>query len=392
MAHVELKLLPPAEAIRFFRSKGFTVGFAWQDVWAAEHARAFTVAKAMRMDVLETIRKSMDRAIAEGRTFEQFRKELAPVLQRLGWWGRRRVLDPVTGKRRLSQLGSTRRLRTIFDVNMRSAYAAGAWQRIERTAGRRPFLRYSAILDERTRPMHRTWHGTVLPVNDAWWRTHYPPNGWRCRCTVRQLNQHQLDGEGLKVSLRPSAPTRRYVDRRNGRIVEVPAGIDPGFEFNAGVAHSRIARTSFIGKLDGLPEDLARAAAADWASTDLVRRFDSAAMDGDYPAAILPARMRALLGATAQTVRLSRETALKQLGRHGELSAGDYRRLQRILDAGDAWRQDARNLVFQLREDGRWYRVIVESAAGGAELFVTSYHRARASQVPRGRRVRSGGF
>ncbi|NTV80668.1 MAG: hypothetical protein HGA24_04505, partial [Candidatus Aminicenantes bacterium] len=46
----------------------------------------------------------------------------------------------------------------------------------------------NAILDGVTRPLHRAWNGTILPVDHAWWKTHFPPNGWRCRCTVRALD------------------------------------------------------------------------------------------------------------------------------------------------------------------------------------------------------------
>ena len=52
MARIDLKPLPPAEAVRLFRAKGFKIGFAWQDVWQEEHARAFAVIKAMRLDLL----------------------------------------------------------------------------------------------------------------------------------------------------------------------------------------------------------------------------------------------------------------------------------------------------------------------------------------------------
>lgn len=48
-----LKPLAPKEAVNFFRQKGYKVGFSWQDVWQEEHAYAFTVAKAMRNDILQ---------------------------------------------------------------------------------------------------------------------------------------------------------------------------------------------------------------------------------------------------------------------------------------------------------------------------------------------------
>ena len=74
-------ILPPAEAIAFFRKKGLAASFAWQDVWQAEHARAFTVAKAMTRGVLESIREELDTALAEGLTLEQFRIALRPRLE-----------------------------------------------------------------------------------------------------------------------------------------------------------------------------------------------------------------------------------------------------------------------------------------------------------------------
>ena len=228
--------VPPREAIDFFRAKGFKLGFAWQDVWQEEHAQAFTVAKAMRVDLLQDIRAALDRAIAQGTTFEQFKAELVPTLKAKGWWGRQDVADPLTGKLVSAQLGSPRRLATIFDVNVRSAYAAGRWEQIQRVKAQRPFLRYVAVLDRRTRPMHRHWHGTLLPVDDAWWGAHYPPNGWRCRCTVQQLSERDLKRRGLEISPRPNDGTRKWINRRTGELTDVPAGIDPGFGFNIGAA------------------------------------------------------------------------------------------------------------------------------------------------------------
>ncbi|RIK92480.1 MAG: hypothetical protein DCC73_11900 [Proteobacteria bacterium] len=180
MPEIDLKPLPPEEAVKFFRDKGYAFSFNWKDMWQEEHGRAFTVAKAMRLDILQDIRQSVDKALADGITFEQFRKELTPILQKKNWWGRQTMTDPKTGETIMAQLGSPRRLRIIYDTNLRMARAAGRWEAAQRLKKRRPFLRYTAVLDSRTRPEHRAWHNTVLPVDHPFWQTHYPPNGWNC--------------------------------------------------------------------------------------------------------------------------------------------------------------------------------------------------------------------
>ncbi|MFQ5566158.1 MAG: PBECR2 nuclease fold domain-containing protein [Paracoccaceae bacterium] len=239
MTPLDLRPLPPADAIRFFESKGFQIGFSWQDIFQEEHARAFTVAKMMRLDLLQTVRQRLDSALRDGTTRAQFIKDLAPILRREGWWGQADLPDPLTGEVKRVQLGSPRRLALIYDVNLRSARAAGRWARIERLKDRLPFLRYSAVLDSRTRPKHRAWHGTVLGFDHVWWNTHYPPNGWRCRCTVQQFSEADLKRQGFRVTEAPRGISRPFENRRTGQVVAAPDGIDPGFAFNIGQAHMR---------------------------------------------------------------------------------------------------------------------------------------------------------
>ena len=119
------------------------------------------------------IRGAVDRAIAEGATLGGFQDELEPLLARRGWWGRAPMLDPVTGETRIVQLGSPHRLRTIFETNLRTSYAAGRWERIQRVAEHLPYLRYVAVLDGRTREEHAAWHGTVALASDDFWRGLY---------------------------------------------------------------------------------------------------------------------------------------------------------------------------------------------------------------------------
>ncbi|MAI62421.1 MAG: hypothetical protein CBB87_08095 [Micavibrio sp. TMED27] len=233
-----LPIKPPKEAIDFFRKKGYKTSFSWQELWHEEHAYSFTVAKAMRADILQDIRTAMDEAIASGQTFKQFRENLEPTLADKGWWGRKVVLDPQTGEKKLVQLGSPRRLKTIYHTNIRSAYAAGSWQRIERTKRTRPYLRYVAVQDERTREQHKRWHNIILPVDHPFWSKHYPPNGWGCRCVIQQLSKRDLDRRGLKITAETKIPrdTKNFTNKTTGEITKVPVGISPGFDFNVGKA------------------------------------------------------------------------------------------------------------------------------------------------------------
>lgn len=235
---VEFVSLPPEDALAFFRSKLPEVGYSWLDVWQEEHARAFTVAKAMNRDVLEAIAAALDRALAEGITLEQFIAELKPRLEELGWWGIGQEVDPQTGTVETVRLGSPARLRTIFQTNLRSAYAVGKWERVQRTKAAFPYLRYVAVRDRRTRPAHRLWSGTILPVDHPWWDQHFPPCGWNCRCQAVQLDERQMARRGWTVTdVPPSPPSRDHVNRRTGEVSRIEGGIDPGFGFNIGKAY-----------------------------------------------------------------------------------------------------------------------------------------------------------
>lgn len=243
--------LTPAEAIAWFRAKGYQFGFSWQDVEKEEHGRGFTVAKAMTRDILETIREVVDRAIAEGETLKTFSKELRPRLEAAGWWGRKEMVDPATGETELVQLGSPRRLKTIFDTNMRTSYAAGRWERIQRSKRAFPFLEYVTVDDGRVRPQHHAWHGTILPVDDPWWDTHYPPNGWGCRCLPKPVSRGQAERRGLQVTKPQAFPKRQWINKRTGEIQMIERGIDPGWDYHVGKArHDGLTPRPYRG--DGL--------------------------------------------------------------------------------------------------------------------------------------------
>lgn len=75
------------------------------------------------------------------------------------------------------------------------------WKRIQRDKDLFPNLKYRTVGDERVREEHAVLNGTIRPVGDSFWSTHYPPNGWRCRCDVVQTAEPANDNN---VELQPN--------------------------------------------------------------------------------------------------------------------------------------------------------------------------------------------
>ncbi len=236
MSEVDYKPLPPKEAIKFLKNKGYALGFDWQDVWKEEHTIAFTVAKATSVDILSDIKQALETSLAEGQTFANFKSNLKPLLAQKGWWGKKELIDPLDGEAKEVQLGSTRRLKTIYDTNIRMAHSAGKWERLQQTKKTRPYLAYHAVIDERTRVSHKQWDKLVLPIDDSFWDTHYPPNGWHCRCKVSSYSKADLERYGYEISQSPEISYKDYVNTRTGETMKVPQGISPGFDYNVGKA------------------------------------------------------------------------------------------------------------------------------------------------------------
>jgi len=191
--------LPPEDAIAYLESKGYAIGFSWRDVWQEAHAKAFTAAGVMKVDVLADLKAGLVDALKEGTTRQDYLRNLTPLLQRKGWWGYEAQVDPATGE--MAGKGLTpRRLATIFDTNLQSAYMAGRYKAFLANVADRPYWQYVAVMDSRTRPAHAALNGRTFRHDDPIWRTHWPPNGFRCRCGVRALDAEDLQARGIDLS------------------------------------------------------------------------------------------------------------------------------------------------------------------------------------------------
>lgn len=213
------------ESIAFLRRRLELPADRWgelvQRIDKAARDRSAGMSDGLMTDILWTLLT----AIEQGTGFDGFMSGWNDATRRHGWTAGDDFEDAY-------------RARLAFRLMTAQAYAAGRWQQIQRLKRVRPFLRYIHVDPELTqrasRHEHAEWHGIILPVDHVWWETHYPPNGFNCRCYVQSLSQRDLNRYGWTVS--EEAPDDRTVIKFvRGVPIETPIGIDPGFAFNVGM-------------------------------------------------------------------------------------------------------------------------------------------------------------
>lgn len=109
---------------------------------------------------------------------------------------------------------NVRHLESEFRMCQAAGQSALQWQQQWQDRDLYPKLQYRTANDARVRASHRILEGVCYPIEAAFWDTMYPPNGFGCRCGVKQVSE----------SVRDRAPKRPIKD------TEIPEA----FRCNAG--------------------------------------------------------------------------------------------------------------------------------------------------------------
>jgi len=378
--------LDPGDIIAAWAERSeYRLSVHWTDTYQEEHASSFTVAKIVKLDLLTSIKVSLDDVIRNGGTFEQWQASILPELKKNGWWGvvQNEELtgtpDPV--------VVDERRLRNIYRTNVRMSIAAGRWRKYQREKAIFPYIRYiSDHYRKHPRLDHKSWHGIILPVDDPAWQWMFPPNGWGCNCRPEQVSQPRMDRMGWKVSEAPNPPRRDFVTAA-GEIVSVPDGVAPGCAYNPGTAHLRVvadrATASLANAVAAGLEDIARQTLRELVADPAFDQFLSMP-DPQFPVMILDDVMAGAIGAKQRVAVLSEATLEKQVRKRGDLPVEVYRKLPSLGDRPDIVARDGDNVLIITREaDGAWVVAIVKRTASGEGLFVVSVRQQNETSLPR---------
>ena len=356
---VEAVSLPFEEAIAYFRQKVPAAAEDWTSVWREAHTRSFAVAGATTEALATDFQKAVGKALADGTTLAEFRKEFDAIVERHGW----------------AHTGSPGwRASIIYETNVAGAYSAGryAQQTDPAVLAAFPYWTYRHSGAQHPRLMHLAWDGLTLKADDPFWSAHYPPNGWRCGCRVSLTSEGSLGRMGKKgPDAAPPTVTEPWVNPRTGETHQVPVGVDAGFDFNPGAAWQKHGRGWPLRAERSRP--LARLPQPSDKQLDAIRDFVRAP-HGTVPVGDLTAPVRAVLGAQTDQVLLSAETMDKQLARHPEITEDDYLLLPLVLGAPDLVAVQAASRVVLLRAGAKVLRAAVKTTEDGSEIYLASLH------------------
>ena len=238
---------PFAEQAAFFRNKlGNRVPTArWDEVWKSAHDSAFMVAGAAKADLLADLAAAVDKAIVGGAGLQAFRQDFRAIVARRGWHG---------WKGEGTRGGEAWRTRVIYTTNAATSYAAGRLAQLRAGGFDLWVYRHNdSVLYPR--PQHLAWNGLTLPAGHPFWETHYPPNGWGCRCAVSGARSQ---GDAKLLGGDPDKHYDTAWDAYNPKTGE-PIGIDRGWGYMPGANVNQDVARAVAAKTIAWPYEIAKA-------------------------------------------------------------------------------------------------------------------------------------
>lgn len=236
---------PFTEQIAYFRNKlgNLVPTQFWDDLVGAQHDTAFMVAGAAKADLLADLAAAVDKAISEGRGFEEFRRDFRAIVAKHGWTG-------WTGEG--SVKGEAWRVGVILRTNARTSYAAGRFAQLKESNFKLWVYKHGVALEPRLN--HLSWNGIALPPDHPFWQTRYPPSDWGCSCYVvgtdTEAGVRRLKGDpGKKLP-----DNWQDVDPATG----APFGVAKGWNYAPGASVEGTIR-ALAGKVGNWDHQIAKA-------------------------------------------------------------------------------------------------------------------------------------
>jgi SPP1 gp7 family putative phage head morphogenesis protein len=226
------------KAIEYFKDKLPVSSKEFYKISDEYKSKAFTISGYTSIQMLKKFQNELLKALENGTTMKEFKKNMNNFLDQRGYEG-------------LSNFQAD----NIFRTNIQTAYNIGHYKQMTspEVLKSRPYWMYDAVVDRNTRPTHSALNGKVYKADNEFWDKWYPPNGYRCRCSVRTLSARQVEARGLKVETEtPKLVEPKRWDKKQQKWIKglaVPLNPDKGFGVNP-------AKNAFNPDLSKYPKSL----------------------------------------------------------------------------------------------------------------------------------------
>jgi hypothetical protein len=180
---------PLQSAINHFRKRKPVNRQTWERMNADSKRRSFTVAGQTNEDIVDKIKAALEEFVRTGQEQDKWIEYAQTKLMEAGFL-------PVNPSH----------IETIFRTNVMSAHNSGRLARANQPIIRRlrPYWQVRTVRDDRQRIAHGEADGVkgkfVLPADDPWWSTAYPPFGFNCRCRVITMSEGDVEARGLRIA------------------------------------------------------------------------------------------------------------------------------------------------------------------------------------------------
>jgi len=193
--------LTPEKAVEYFEKKGIAISKDWKEALKNCRKEAFTITKVKSLDILNDFKKMLLKALKEGMSIQDFRKQSKEMLEVKGWRGKK--ISDVPGQEKID---CPWRLNLIYRQNMQTAYSDGRWQNAQATQQTFPYIQMLSTIDKVTTKQCIGMNMLVMSIADSQIKYFLPPSHFHCRRRFRILNNTILKRRGYTVSKGASIP------------------------------------------------------------------------------------------------------------------------------------------------------------------------------------------
>jgi SPP1 gp7 family putative phage head morphogenesis protein len=106
-------------------------------------------------------------------------------------------------------------LKAEYNYAIAASQSAVNWLQYQDAKEVKPLLEYQTAGDDRVRLEHNKLDGIAVPIDDPFWDTYYPPNGWGCRCDVVQRSEDEVKPKKILSKEKAQAKGANVINERD---------------------------------------------------------------------------------------------------------------------------------------------------------------------------------